>query len=122
MAGGKIGVTVDTIGPASMSLTATAAYGSNGTGNSATVETPPTVQTQNGFGSYNEQWLMEFYTPADISEVPDGTLVTAQLTDTASGATLYLTPSTPGAIQTRRTHIVAHPITSIPTITPLLMA
>ncbi len=42
MAGGKIGVTVDTIGPATMSLTATAAYGPNGTGNAATVETPPT--------------------------------------------------------------------------------
>jgi hypothetical protein len=94
MAGGKIGLTVDTIGPATMLLTDTAAYGPNGTGNSATVETPPTVQTQNGFGSYNEQWLTEFYTPADISQVPDGTLVTAQLTDTASGATLYLTSYT----------------------------
>ena len=45
-AGGKIGVTVDTIGPASMALTATAAYGPNGTGSSATVETPPTVQAR----------------------------------------------------------------------------
>ena len=52
------------------------------------------MQAQNGFGSYNEQWLTEFYTPADISQVPDGTLVTAQLKDTASGATLNLTPYT----------------------------
>jgi hypothetical protein len=94
MAGGKIGVTVDTIGPATMSLTATAAYGPNGTGNGATVETPPTVQAQNGFGSYNKQWLTEFYTPAEVSQVPDDTLVTVQFKDTASGATLNLAPYT----------------------------
>jgi hypothetical protein len=93
MAGGKIGVTVSTIGPASMSLTVTAAYGPNGTGSSATVETPPTVQAQNSYGAYNEQWLTEFYTPADISQVPDGTLVTAQF-NSASGATLNLAPYT----------------------------
>jgi hypothetical protein len=94
MAGGKIGLTVDTIGPANMSLTVTAAYGPNGTGNSATVETPPTVQAQNSIGNYNEQWLTEFYTPADISQVPDGTLVTVQVKDSASGATLNLAPYT----------------------------
>jgi hypothetical protein len=94
MAGGKIGVTVNTIGPASMSLTATVAYGANGTGNSATVETPPTVQAQNSINNYNEQWLMECYTPADISQVPDGTLVTAQFKDSSSGATLNLAPYT----------------------------
>ena len=108
MAGGKIGVTVDTIGPATMSLTATAAYGPNGTGNSATVETPPTVQTQNGFGSYNEQWLTEFYTPADISQVPDGTLVTVQLKDTASGATLNLDPIYREQCRYRRPILVLH--------------
>ena len=93
MAGGKIGVTVNTIGPASMSLTVTAAYGPNGTGSSATVETLPTVQAQNSYGAYNEQWLTEFYTPADIRQVPDGTLVTAQF-NSASGATLNLAPYT----------------------------
>ncbi len=77
-----------------MSLSVIADYGPNGTGNSATVETPPTVQSQNSFGNCNEQWLMELYTPASLSQVPDGTLVTAQLEDTTSGATLNLAPYT----------------------------
>jgi hypothetical protein len=111
MAGGKIGVTVNTIGPASMSLTATAAYGSNGTGNSATVETQPTTNFQGSqtVDSYNEQWLMECYTPADLSEVPDGTLVTAQFTDSASGATLYLTPHTGSNPDTEDKYYPAYP-------------
>jgi hypothetical protein len=109
MAGGKIGVTVDTIGPATMSLTVTAAYGPNGTGNGATVETPPTVQVQNGFGSYNEQWLTVLYTPADISQVPDSTLVTVQLKGTASGATLNLAPYTGSNDDTEDQYWPAYP-------------
>lgn len=63
-----------------------------GSAQNITPETPPTVQAQSSIGSYDEQWLTEIYTPANLSEVPDGTLVTALFKDSASGATLNLTP------------------------------
>jgi hypothetical protein len=110
-AGGKIGVTVNTIGPASMLLTATAAYGPNGTGNSATVGTQPTTNFTGSqtVDSYNEQWQMECYTSADIGKVPTGTLVTAQFKDTVSGATLFLTPSTGSNSDTEDVYWPAYP-------------
>jgi hypothetical protein len=90
-AGGKVGVEVDTIGPFA-SLTASFPYLST----TATVGTMSTVQTS--IGNYNKLWLTEFWTAADPSVCPDGTLVTAQFS--GAGASLNLPPYAAGIATT----------------------
>ncbi|MGI9862930.1 hypothetical protein SDD30_16250 [Moorella naiadis] len=95
-AGAKVTLLVDSVGPVS-SATASFPYGS---GQQATVGTPPTVVETNGV---NQTWKIEFWTDPSLQLTPDGTVVKMQLSGSggAGSAVLNAPPYADGVVVTQ---------------------
>lgn len=95
-AGAKVTLLVDSVGPLSSAM-ASFPYGS---GQQATVGTPPAVVATNGV---NQTWKIEFWTDPSLQVTPDGTVVQMQLSGSggAGSAALNAPPYADGVVVTQ---------------------